>query len=119
MEKRSVAWPGRVRDWIRSLDFTLARRFGLANREDRVFFILIGAVGVVGGLLGVATDFLIGSVQWLLWGEKGELLSIVPETPRWRVVAALAAGGALVGLILWISWLLRGRKREEAGGRVR
>ncbi|HEV2843419.1 MAG TPA: chloride channel protein [Thermoanaerobaculia bacterium] len=116
MEKRSVAWIRRARDWARSLDFTLARRFGLANREDRIFFLLIGVVGVVGGLLGFATDFLIRSVQWLLWGDGGELLAIVPEVPRWRVVAALAGGGALVGLILWLSWLLRGRKREEAGG---
>jgi chloride channel protein, CIC family len=116
MEKRSVAWLRRARDWFRSLDFTLARRFGLANREDRVFFLLIGAVGVVGGLLGFATDILIGFIQWLLWGRRGELLTLVPEVPRWRVVAALAVGGALVGLILWLSWLLRGRKREEAGG---
>lgn len=111
-----MAWLGRARDWFRSLDFTLARRFGLANREDRVFFILIGVVGVVSGLLGFATDFLIGLVQRLLWGEGGELLAIIADVPRWRVVAALAVGGALVGFILWLSWLLRGRKREEAGG---
>lgn len=116
MEKRSVAWLRRMRDWIRSLDFTLARRFGLVNREDRVFFILIGAVGVVSGLLGLVTESLIGFVQWLLWGERGELLTLVAKVPRWRVVAALAIGGALVGLILWVSWLLRGRKREEASG---
>ncbi|HEX6900317.1 MAG TPA: chloride channel protein [Thermoanaerobaculia bacterium] len=116
MEKRSVTWLRRARDGFRSLDFTLARRFGLANREDRLFFLLIGAVGVVGGLLGFVTDFLIGFVQRLLWGRRGEMLTLVTEVPRWRVVAALAVGGALVGLILWLSWLLRGRKREEAGG---
>jgi chloride channel protein, CIC family len=102
-ETRSVAWLRRVRDWVRSLDFTLARRFGLANREDRLFFILIGAVGVVGGLLGLATDFLIGLLQRLLWGRTGELMTIAPTLhPRWRVVLPLAVGGALVGLILWL-----------------
>jgi hypothetical protein len=88
METRSVDRLRRLRDWARSLDFTLARRFGLANREDRLFFLLIGGVGVVGGLLGAATDLLIGLVQTLLWGSRGDLLTIVPKVHRWVVVAA-------------------------------
>ena len=112
METRSVARLRRVRDWIRSLDFTLARRFGLANREDRLFFILIGAVGVIGGLLGLATDFLIGLLQRLLWGQSGDLLAIAPKVhPRWMAVVPLAIGGALVGLILWL-----GRRRTKGQG---
>jgi len=114
MKMRSVAWLRRVRDWARSLDFTLARRFGLANREDRLFFLLIGLVGVVGGLLGLATELLIGGLQKLLWGQPGELLAIAPQIhPRWRVIAALAAGGALVGLILWLG---RRRQKGETSG---
>src|SRR5262245_30514398 len=93
----------RVRDWVRNLDFALARRFGLANREDRLFFLLIGLVGVVGGLLGFATDLLIGLVQRVLWGAPGDLIALVPKVPRWVVVAAPATGGALLGLILWLS----------------
>ncbi|MFL6194841.1 MAG: chloride channel protein, partial [Thermoanaerobaculia bacterium] len=106
---------GRLANWARSLDFALARRFGIANREDRLFFILIGAVGVVGGLLGFATDLLIGLVQKALWGARGELLAIVAGTPRWRIVAAPAAGGALVGLILWLA-RRRGQEKSDAGG---
>jgi len=114
METRSVAWLRRVRDWARSLDFTLARRFGLASREDRLFFLLIGLVGVVGGLLGLATELLIGFVQRLLWGERGDLLAIAPKIhPRWMVVLPLAAGGAVVGLILWLG---RRRLKGEASG---
>jgi len=102
MGARSAAWWRRVREWLRALDFTLARRFGLATREDRVFFALIAAVGVVGGLLGVATDWLIAGVQSLLWGREGELLEVVREVPRWVVVAAPAIGGAVIGLIIWL-----------------
>src|SRR4051794_12661677 len=101
METRSLGWLRRLRDWAGSLDFTLARRFGLANREDRVFFLLIAAVGVVGGLLGAATDLLIGGVQTLLWGSSGDLLTLVPKVHRWVVVAAPATGGVILGIIYW------------------
>jgi CIC family chloride channel protein len=113
METRSVDRLRRLRDWARSLDFTLARRFGLANREDRLFFLLIGAIGVVGGLLGAATDLLIGLVQTVLWGSRGDLLTIVPKVHRWVVVAAPAIGGALLGVILWLS---RRRFRGKTSG---
>ena len=102
MGERSAARWRRVREWLRALDFTLARRFGLATREDRVFFALIAVVGVVGGLLGVATDRLIAGVQALLWGRQGELLEVAREVPRWVVVAAPAIGGAVIGLIIWL-----------------
>ncbi|MEA2603281.1 MAG: chloride channel protein family [Acidobacteriota bacterium] len=112
-ETRSVGWLSRARDWARSLDFTLARRFGLANREDRLFFLLIGAVGVISGLLGLVTERCIALVQTLLWGRKGDFLALVTQVPRWLVVAAPAAGGAVVGLILWLG---RRRSRGQAGG---
>ena len=113
MERGSVTWLRRLRDWARSLDFTLARRFGLASREDRIFFVLIAAVGVVGGLLGLVTEFLIRLLQTLLWGTHGDFLDVVAQVPRWVVVAAPAAGGALVGLILFLG---RRRLKGEAGG---
>jgi CIC family chloride channel protein len=112
-ETRPVDRLRRLRDWARSLDFTLARRFGLANREDRHFFILIGIVGIVGGLLGAATDLLIGLVQTLLWGSRGDLLTVIPKVHRWVVVAAPALGGALLGVILRFG---RRRDKGEAGG---
>jgi chloride channel protein, CIC family len=112
-ETRELGWLDRVRNWARSLDFALARRFGLASREDRLFFILIGAVGVVSGVLGLVTDRCIALVQTLLWGGSGDFLTLVSRVPRWVVVAAPAAGGAAVGLILWLA---RRRSRGEAGG---
>jgi CIC family chloride channel protein len=93
----------RWREWASSLEFTLARRFGLATREERLFFLLIGAVGVVGGLLGVATEGLIQGVQTVLWGSPGELLDVARKVNRWVVIAAPTCGGVLVGAIVWLS----------------
>lgn len=93
----------RLRSWLGSLDFALARWFGLATREDRLFYLVIGLVGVMGGLLGLATASLIEGVHLLLYGQSGELMTILPALPQWRVIVAPAAGGVLVGLILWLS----------------
>jgi len=102
MGGRPRAWVDRVREWLRAFDFTLARRFGLATREDRVFYSLIVLVGIVGGLLGVVTERLIAALQLLLWGSPDELLHVAREVPRWVVVAAPAVGGAVIGLIIWL-----------------
>src|SRR3954470_946336 len=103
----------RVREWARSLDFALAKRFGLASREDRLYFVLIVVVGVVGGLLGLVTDRCIALVQTLLWGRSGDFLKVIPAVPRWLVIVAPACGGVLIGLILWLG---RRRTRSETGG---
>jgi len=113
LETRRSGWLGRAREWARSLDFALARRFGLASREDRLFFVLIAALGVIGGLLGLVTDRCSALVQTLLWGRPGDFLRLVTQVPRWLVVVAPACGGVLVGLILWLG---RRRARGKAGG---
>jgi chloride channel protein, CIC family len=93
----------RWREWASSLEFALARRFGIATREERLFFLLIGVVGVVGGLLGMATEGLIQGVQALLWGSRGDLgVAVAPNVPPWVMIAAPTAGGALVALIIWL-----------------
>ncbi|HVT61655.1 MAG TPA: chloride channel protein [Thermoanaerobaculia bacterium] len=109
VSRLAVPWLRRLRDWARSLDFALARRFGLATREERSFFLSIGAVGVVAGLLGVVTEGLIQGVQALLWGSPGELLTVARTVPRWLVIAAPACGGLLVGSIIWLG-------RQPVGG---
>lgn len=109
MEGGSAARWQRLREWWRALDFTLARRFGLATREDRIFFALIGLVGVVGGLLGAAVHTLIDLLEAALWQSSGSLLEAARQAPRWLVVAAPACGGALIGLIIWLS-------RQPPGG---
>jgi CIC family chloride channel protein len=93
----------RWRQWASSLEFALARRFGIATREERLFFLLIGVVGVVGGLLGMATEGLIQGVQALLWGSRGDLgVAVAPSVAPWVMIAAPTAGGALVALIIWL-----------------
>ncbi|MBV8201911.1 MAG: chloride channel protein [Acidobacteria bacterium] len=92
------------------MEFALARRFGLATSEERIFFLLIGVVGVVGGLLGVATEGLIQAVQAVLWGSRGDLgVAVAPAVPPWVVIAAPTAGGVLVVLIIWLG-------RQSVGG---
>jgi CIC family chloride channel protein len=92
----------RVREWLRAFEFTLARRFGIATREDRLFFVSIACVGIVAGLLGLCTEYLIGGLQRLLWGSSADLIGVAARAPRWLVVAAPAAGGLMVGLICWL-----------------
>jgi CIC family chloride channel protein len=88
--------------WWREAELALALRFGLATREDRVFFALIPAVGVVMGFLGIFVHELILGVRLLLW-EGPNLLAQVAAVPRWMVVAAPTLGGLAVGLLIWVS----------------
>ncbi|HXO21650.1 MAG TPA: chloride channel protein, partial [Thermoanaerobaculia bacterium] len=92
----------RLRAWVQSLDFTFARRFGLANREDRLFFLLIPLIGLLAGSLGIVITAAIGGLQHLLWGDSHNLLAAAVKAPWWVRLGAPAVGGALVGVILWL-----------------
>jgi len=92
----------RVRGWVRALDFTLARRFGLATREDRLFFLLIPASGLAAGGLGLLVTAAIQALQKLLWSRAGSLLRAAEAAPAWQRIAAPVAGGLLVGLVIWL-----------------
>jgi CIC family chloride channel protein len=93
----------RLRGWWGVAEITLARRFGLATAEERRFYLLIPAVGVIGGLLAIAIDYLLAGVRHLLWGGAGNWLELGQSAPPWRVIAAPAAGGLLVGLLVLIN----------------
>jgi len=92
----------RVRAWRHGAELVLARRFGLATREDRTFFFLIGLVGVLAGVLGALIHRLIDLLELLLWGG-GELLEAAAAMPWWFVVATPALGGLAVGLVFWFA----------------
>jgi chloride channel protein, CIC family len=92
----------RLRDRWRALELVLARRFGLATHEDRLFYLLIGVVGLVAGLSGAVVHRLIDGLQRLLWGG-GTLVEAAARVPPWWMVAAPAAGGLVVGLIFLAS----------------
>jgi len=92
----------RLRAQYRSLDFTLARRFGLATREDRLFFLLIPLTGVLAGVLGLLVSAGTKGLQDLLWGHAQSLLAAATRATWWRKLVALGVGGVLVGLIVWL-----------------
>jgi CIC family chloride channel protein len=99
----------RLRGWRRGLDFALARRFGLATREDRLFFLLIPLVGLLAGVLGLLITQLIALFQTALWGSGEEILERARNAPAWLRVVAPAIGGGIVGLLVW-------RARAAVGG---
>jgi H+/Cl- antiporter ClcA len=99
MAPSATRWISRLREWRRAAEFFLARRFGLATREDRLFLLLIGVIGLLAGFLGVAVHRLIDTLQRLLWGSSN-LLEAAAEVPLWQALAAPAAGGLMIALIV-------------------
>ncbi len=95
---------------LRRVEFFLARRFALATREDRIFFLLIPTVGLVAGALGLVVHRLIDLVRSFLWGYWPNFVNAAERAPAWLVVGAPTAGGLLVALVVW--WA-----REPVGGR--
>jgi len=100
----------KLRDWWRGVEFTLARRFGLATRDDRNFFLAIGVVGVVAGVLGAAIHELIGLIERLLWGQEDPTLAVQAlqqgsSDGLWwlKVILVTAVGGLAVGLLFLAS----------------
>lgn len=93
-----LAWR-RLGGLRRGLDFLLARRFGLATREDRLFFLLIPLVGVIAGLLGILVHRLIDGFRQLLWGPQS-LVEAARGLPPWHVVGAPVLGGLLVAVLV-------------------
>jgi CIC family chloride channel protein len=90
-----------ARKLYRRLDFVLARRFALATREERLFFLLIPTIGLVAGLLGILVHRTIDGVRILLWGYWPSFENAATMAPAWQVVLAPTVGGLLVGLVIW------------------
>jgi CIC family chloride channel protein len=92
----------RLRQQVRNFDFTLARRFGLATREDRLFFLLIPLTGILAGSLGLLVSGIAHGLQELLWGHDTSLFAAAYHAPWWRRVGAPGVGGVLVALVVWL-----------------
>lgn len=90
----------RIGAWRRSAEFALAKKFGVATAEDRAFLLLVGATGVIAGVLGVVLHRLINAIEYLLWGPVGHLVDAAKDLPPWHVVLALTIGGLLVGSLV-------------------
>lgn len=92
----------RLQAWRQRAEIALARRFGLTSREDRAFLVLVPVVGVVAGFLGVAVHYLIDLVRGLLWQQDAGLAEAAAAR-GWWVVAVLALGGLVVGILTLLS----------------
>ncbi|MFN7943277.1 MAG: chloride channel protein [Thermoanaerobaculia bacterium] len=99
MTSRPQGWGARWRVWARWVELVLARRFALSTREDRVFFLLIPTVGLVGGLVAIAVQRASEWTRVLLWGYWPSFAEAARHIPAWRVVAAVTAGGVAVAAI--------------------
>jgi CIC family chloride channel protein len=98
---------------VEQLDRVFESYLGKSTREERTFYALVPLVGLMGGALGLAVHKVIDFVRLLTWGPGGSLLEAAAAVPRWQVIAAPAAGGALVGLIVWLN---RGRLSADGMG---
>jgi H+/Cl- antiporter ClcA len=98
---RVVLW--RLLRWWHRLEILLARNFGLATHEDRVFFILVPLVGFMAGLTGFLVTLAISAVQRLVWGAPRDIVAAAHAAPNWVTIAAPIVGGITVGFIIWRS----------------
>ncbi len=109
-DRAKVLWQ-KILERIQTWDFALARRFGLASREERIFYFLVAATGLTVGSLGLAVGWLTDLLERALWGDAPNLLAAAQTAPPWVRVGAPVVGGLLVGLVLWL-----GRMRVSGHG---
>src|SRR5512140_433837 len=98
---RVIAW--RLLRWWHRLEIILAKNFGLATQEDRVFFMLVPVVGFLAGLTGFVVTLAMRGVQALLWGAARDIVTAANVAPPWLSIGAPVAGGVVVALIIWLS----------------
>src|SRR5207245_8306452 len=76
---------------------------------EKRFLILVPLTGVATGFASVALIRLLGLAQSLFWGSRHELLEHALAAPEWHRFLIPVVGGALVGLIIWLT-------RQPVGG---
>jgi CIC family chloride channel protein len=73
------------------------------RQTERLYMVLVATVvGVLGGLGAVAFRWLIEAVNRIAWQEGPVTLAYLAALPPWWKIAAPAAGGAIVGLIIYL-----------------
>lgn len=73
----------------------------LARTQHFRLLLLAAVVGVVAGLGATAVQELISLIQWVFWGSRGDILRSAQGAPFWRILLMPAAGGLLVGPLVW------------------
>lgn len=92
------------KEWARArrnMDRARGRVRRLAREQHLRLLLLAALVGVVAGLGAVAVQELIGLAQWLFWGVEHDVLDAAARLPWWRVLLMPAAGGLVVGPLVW------------------
>ena len=90
--RRARVMGRRVRAWWSGVEFALARRFGLATREERRFFLLIPVVGIVAGCSASAIEKLMDGCRRCS-GEPGSMLELARRLRAGGCWSAPAIGG--------------------------
>ncbi|HZD03296.1 MAG TPA: chloride channel protein, partial [Longimicrobiales bacterium] len=89
---------GRIRRNVHRARGRLRRLY----REQHLRLLLMAVmVGVVAGLGAVAVRELISLARWVFWGPGEDILEAAAGAPFWRIVLMPAAGGLLVGPLVW------------------
>ena len=84
------------RHWQRALIF----RDWLRLSEEAVNLLVAGAVGVLAGLTTWAYYGASQLIQWMVFTQGGDLLSIAEQMPIWKRLLIPALGGLVAGLVL-------------------
>lgn len=90
--------------WVRArrnVDKARGRVRRLARDQHMRLLLLAAIVGVVAGVGAVAVQELIGLVQWVFWGASVDILESVARVGWWRRLLMPAAGGLVVGPLVW------------------
>jgi len=81
----------RISEFIRSIK----------SSEYTQVVILAFIIGLLAGLGAIAFKYMIEGMQWLFYGQTGELFDVVMKTPWYKKLLIPAAGGAIVGTIIY------------------
>lgn len=87
--------------WKRALQVREKLRFS----EEAFHLLLAGGVGVLGGLVNVASYYILESVKALFLRAPGDPVEVAEMLVAWQRVAVPTVGGLIAGLVLY--WGLR------------
>src|SRR5262245_60399126 len=86
---------------LAKLRFLIGRQLHPRGPTENAFLIVLPILGLIVGLISVATAHIITLLQTWIWGQAPDFLAGVEQRPGPARVFIPVAGGLLVGLIGW------------------